>query len=176
MAPAVNGCWSGGCLLLELIVVWPGRSSYLAMLLYYGSPSWCYDHHPLIVGLLVDEETSTMRLLEYFWRGGRERLFLGRLVRAASLVCPAWFLRVSALAPCVLRARHSFTALNQHAGGGRCTLAPPSLSIASLLLRLAKDSRGASSCRRALATDPPSALVMMGVDDWHPQAVQRESL
>ena len=172
----MNGCWSGGCLLSKLIVVWPGRSSYLAMLLYYGWPSWCYEHHPLIVGLLVDEETSTIRLLEYFWRGGRARLFLGRLVQAASLVRPAWFLRLSLLAPRVLRARRSFIALNQRAGGGRCTLAPLSLSIASLLLRLAKDSRGASSCCRALATNPPSALVMMGVDDWHHQAVQRESL
>ena len=74
VAPAVNGCWSGGCLLSKLIVVWPGRSSYIVMILYYGSPSWCYDHHPLIVGLLVDEETSTMRLLEYFWRGGKGKI------------------------------------------------------------------------------------------------------
>ena len=63
------------------------------------------------------------------------------------------------------------TALDDCAGGGRCTLVPLSLSLESLPLRLANNSGRASSRHHALTTAPPLTLVMVEVDDWRPQAV-----
>ena len=95
-------------------VGWFGRAGLrLAALLCHGPPSWCSDHHPLMCGLA---RWARRRPRWDSWnlgggggrprarRGRRPRSHRGQLVRAADLVRPPSFLRLSVSALRVLRA------------------------------------------------------------------------
>ena len=161
--------------------MWFGQAGLrLAAILCYGLPSWCSDHHPLMCGLARwarrRPRWDSWNLVEggerpRSRRGRWPRSHRGWLARAADLVRPPSFLRLSVSALRVLRAAalvlRSMIALVEV----DVFVAPPGLALASLTLRLVEDGWRARRSRRAPSTASPSMLAMQRDDVRLPEAV-----